>query len=359
MITHPESWVIAVVWVLIGFVIYKFYTSKQELEHNAPLVFTQGPKLRKEYRIMIVFDKRNATKFYKIAKAMSEQNDGEITVLNIVNVPRQTPLSLSHGIGDNGLKAIEEFKKAVPGSLRNRFLVRLAHDPTEAILSTAEEQDINTMLVDFSFLRNNRKLLSLTTCDIVGIRLRKHFEQDISQMIISYDKGRHSDLGLEIGHALSSTNDSKIRIVRGVVEDPDDEIEVVNRINDKMLELDLKKIQFEKVYGGGNIIPELLKNFKKDKSALLVLGAGNQSESAFSPKTLEIVDKTNKSVIIVRNHRFSGVHARSFFFALIPRLREIKFLYRLYVEIMQLFYFSRAKSRKSRYDERFFDSKLS
>ena len=353
LITHPESWVIAVVWVLIGFVIYKFYTSKQELEHNAPLVFTQGPKLRKEYRIMIVFDKRNATKFYKIAKAISEQNDGEITVLNIVNVPRQTPLSLSHGIGDNGLKAIEEFKKAVPGSLRNRFLVRLAHDPTEAILSTAEEQDINTMLVDFSFLRNNRKLLSLTTCDIVGIRLRKHFEQDISQMIISYDKGRHSDLGLEIGHALSSTNDSKIRIVRGVVEDPDDEIEVVNRINDKMLDLDLKKIQFEKVYGGGNIIPELLKNFKKDKSALLVLGAGNQSESAFSPKTLEIVDKTNKSVIIVRNHRFSGVHTRSFFFALIPRLREIKILYRLYMDLMQIFYSSRAKARKGRYDEKF------
>jgi len=355
LFTHPESWVIAIVWILIGFVIYKFYTSKQEIEHNAPLVFTQGPKLRKEYRIMIIFDKRNATKFYHIAKSISKLNDGEITILNIVNVPRQTPLSLSHGFGDKGLKAIEDFKREVPGSLRNRFLVRLAHDPTEAILSTAEEQDINTMLVDFSFLRNNRKLLSLTTCDIIGIRLKKNFDKDISQMIVSYDKGRHSDLGLEIGYAISVRNNSNIRVVRGVVEDPDDEVVVVNRINEKMLDLNLKKIQFEKVYSSGSIIPELLKNFKKDKSALLVLGAGNQSESAFSPKTLEIVDKTNKSVIIVRNHRFSGVHTRSFFFALIPRLREIKFLYMLYVNIMQLFYFSRAKSRKARYDEKFFD----
>ena len=175
-------------------------------------------------------------------------------------------------------------------------------------------------------------------------------------MIISYDKGRHSDLGLEIGHALSTKNNSDIRIVRGVVEDPDDEIQVVERINDKMLDLGLQKIQFEKVYADGNIIPELLKNFKKDKHALLVLGAGNQSESAFSPKTLEIVDKTNKSVIIVRNHRFSGVHARSFFFALIPRLREIKVLYRLYVDLMQIFYSSRTKARKERF-EGFFDSK--
>ena len=359
LISHPESWIIAVVWVLIGFVIYKFYTSKQELEHNAPLVFTQGPKLRKEYRIMIVFDKRNATKLYKIAKCISEFNDGEITLLNIVNVPRQTPLSLTHGFGDNGLKAIEDFKREVPGSLRNRFLVRLAHDPTEAILSTAEEQDINIMLVDFSFLRNNRKLLSLTTCDIVGVRLRKSFDDDLSQTIVSYDKGRHSDLGLEVGHAINLKHNSKIRIVRGVVEDPDDEVGVVNKINEKMLELDLKKIQFEKVYTSGNIIPELLKNFKKDKSALLILGAGNQSESAFSPKTLEIVDKTNKSVIIVRNHRFSGVHARSFFSALIPRLREVKVLYKLYMDMMQVFYTSRAKARKGRYDEKLFDSKHS
>jgi len=358
LFVHPESWVIAGIWIIIGFVIYRFYTSKKEIEHNAPLVFTQGPKLRKEHRILVVFNKRTATKFYKIAKSIAEQRNAEITILNIVNIPRQTPLSLTHGFGDNGLKAIEEFKKSIPGSLRNRYLVRLAHDPTEAILSTAEEQDINTMLVDFSFLRNNRKLLSLTTCDILGLRLRKNFEDDLSQMIVSYDKGRHSDLGLEVGHALSITNNSKIRTVRGVVEEPDDELQIINRINEKMFDIGLEKIQFEKVYSSGNIIQELLKNFKKDDSALLILGAGDQSESAFSPKTLQIVDSTSKSVIIIRNHRFSGIHARSFFSLILPRLREIKVIYRLYMTILQIFYSSRVKAKKGRYDERFFDAKL-
>ena len=358
LITHPESWVIALIWIAIGFVIYRFYTSKKEIEHSAPLVFTQGPKLRKEHRIMIVFDKRNTTRFYNIAKSIASIKNSEITILNVVNVPRQTPLTLTHGFGDNGLKMIEELKREITGSLRNRYLVRLAHDPTEAILSTVEEQDINTLLVDFAFLRNNRKLLSLTTCDIIGIRARKNFDDDILQMTISYDKGRHSDLGLEVGHALRKEYDSKIRVVRGVVEDPNDEVEIVNRINEKMLELGLEKIQFEKVYSTGNIIPHLLKNFKKDKSSMLILGAGNQSESAFSPKTLEILDSTNKSVIVVRNHRFSGIHARSFIFAITPRLREIKILYRLYVEIMQAFYTIVSKSRKGRYDERFFDSSL-
>ena len=39
LFSHPLSWVIAIVWIGIGFLIYKFYTSKKEIQHHAPLVF--------------------------------------------------------------------------------------------------------------------------------------------------------------------------------------------------------------------------------------------------------------------------------------------------------------------------------
>jgi len=356
LFTHPESWIIAIIWIIIGFVIYKFYTSKKELEHNAPLVFTQGPKLRKKYRIMMVFDKRSAERMYKIAKSISKDKNGDITVLDIVNVPRQTPLSLTHGFGDKGLKAIEEFKREITGSLRNRYLVRLAHDPTEAILQTTEEQDINTLLVDFDFLKNNRKLLSLTTCDIIGVRLRKTFDADINNIIVAYDKGRHSDLGLEIANSFQKVEQSKIRIIRGVVENSKEETQIVNRINEKMFELDLPKIQFEKVYSDSNIIKELLDNFKKEKNALLILGAGNQTDAAFSPKTLSILDKSGKSAIVVRNHRFSEVHARSFANFIIPKIIQVKFIYQIYVNIMQKIYSMKAKSHRNRDDDDHFSA---
>ena len=356
LVTHPESWIIAIIWIVIGFVIYKFYTSKKELEHNAPLVFTQGPKLRKKYRILMVFDKRSAERMYKIAKSISKDKDGDITVLDIVNVPRQTPLSLTHGFGEKGLKSIEEFKREITGSLRNRYLVRLAHDPTEAILQTTEEQDINTLLVDFEFLKNNRKLLSLTTCDIIGVRLRKTFDEDINNIIVAYDKGRHSDLGLEIANSFQKVEQSKIRIIRGVVENSKEETQIVNRINQKMFELELPKIQFEKVYSDSNIITELLSNFKKEKNALLILGAGNQTDTAFSPKTLSILDKSGKSAIIVRNHRFSEVHVRSFSNFIIPKIIQVKFIYQIYVNIMQKIYSMKAKSHIRRNDDDYFDN---
>jgi hypothetical protein len=304
----------------------------------------------------MVFDKRSAVKMYKMANSIAKDKEGEVTILDVVNVPRQTPLSLTHGFGDKGLKAIEEFKREITGSLRNRYLVRLAHDPTEAILQTTEEQDINTLLIDFDFLKNNRKLLSLTTCDIIGVRIRKTFDEDMKNIIVAYDKGRHSDLGLEIANSFQKMEESKIRVIRGVIEDQKEETQIVNRINEKMFELDLPKIQFEKVYSDSNIITELLDNFKKENNALLILGAGNQTDTAFSPKTLSILDKSGKSAIVVRNHRFSEVHARSFANFIMPKIIQVKFIYQIYVNIMQKIYSMKAKSQNQRYDDDYFSA---
>ena len=315
LFSHPLSWVIAIVWVGIGFLIYKFYTSKKEIQHHAPLVFNQSPEERKEYRILVVFDKRTATKLTKLATAIAAQKDGEISFLNVISVPKQTPLAFANKSGETGIGIFDEFKKSISHSIRHRYLVRLSHDPTEAILATAEEQEIDMIIVNFSFLRNNRSLLSLSTCDIIGVTPRKDFGKDISNIIISYDKGRHSNLGLEIAGSMVKEYNSKIKIVRGITQSPDTEVQIVNKINETMFDLDIKKVQFEKVYPKTEnmlVSSELLKNFNKNKTGILILGAGNQADTAFSPKALELARKSKKTVLIVRNHLFSEFHTRSF-----------------------------------------------
>ncbi len=360
LFSQPLSWVIALIWIAIGFVIYKLYTSKKEKQANTPLVFTQEPEERKEYRILVVYSRNTAEKLTKIATAIADQNDGEISFLSTITVPKQTPLSFANKFGETGLGVFNQFKKSISHSIRHRYLVRLSHDPTEAILATAEEEGINTMLIDFSFLRNNRKLLSLSTCDIIGVTPGKDFEEDMSNIIISYDMGRHSNLGLEIAHAISVDYKSKIRVVRGITQSPEVEQEIVNKINEVMFDLDLRKIQFEKVYPKTKnmlVSSELMKNFNKVKNGILVLGAGNQADTAFSPKALELADKTTKTVLIVRNHLFSEFHARSFFNILLQIVKENKILYRIYVETLTAISFVKSKQKIGRYDEEYFDSK--
>jgi Ca2+/Na+ antiporter len=359
LFSQPLSWLIAIIWVAMGFVIYKFYTSKKEKEHHAPLIFNQSPEERKEYRILVVFKKRTSTKLAKLAEAIAEHKDGEISFLNVITVPKQTPLSFANKSGETGIGVFDKFKKSISHSIRHRYLVRLCHDPTEAILATAEEQSINTLIVDFSFLRNNRKLLSLSTCDIIGVKLRKNFVKDISNLIVSYDSGRHSNLGLEISAAISKQHNSKIRIVRGINQPPEIETQIVNKINDVMFSLDIKKMQFEEVEPKTKnmlVSSELLKNFDRTKNGMVFLGAGNQADTAFSPKTLELADKSKKTIIIVRNHMFSEFHTRSFWNIFMQILKQNKYLYRAYIECLAFVYIIKPKKKIEKHNEDYFES---
>ena len=356
---EPLSWIIAIIWIVSGFIIYKSYTSKKEIEHYAPLVYNQGTNERKEYRVLIIYHPKHVLEYYKIASAISQEKGGEISFLGVVKIPVHLPLDATNKVAESEIEEFNDLKQRIPNSIRHRYMVRISHDETDAILSTVEEQGINLVIIDFGFLRNNRKLLQLSTCDFIGMRLSKDFDRELDNLVVSYDKGRHSDLGLRIAHAISKTHSSRIRIVRGVVEKPETEIDIMNRINDVMFDLDIKKIQFEKVYPKTkNVAPTLLDSFAKMQNEIIFLGAGNQADSAFSPKTLEVVDKTKKSVFVIRDHQFSEFHTRRFWRIISSRLRENRHLYKIYVDVAHFVYSFKEKRKREGYDEEYFDSKL-
>ncbi len=354
LIYNPLSWAIAIVWILIGFSIYKLYIAKKEIEHYAPLVANKEPSERKDYRIMIVFNKTNAENLIKTASSIAKNKGGEVSLLSIVTIPIQIPLSMGQKFAEPTLRSVEEIKKSLSPDTDYGYLIRLTHDTTDAILATVEEQGINLLVMDFYDLRNNRKLLSLSTCDILGVHIKKEFEKELSHLVVSYDKGRHSDLGLEIASAFSNIIGSKIRIIRGVVESPEEERDILGKINEKMFDLDLKKIPVVRIYPTtSDITNDLLQNLNKDPEVVIV-GAGNQSDQAFSPKTLAIVEKSSYSVFVVRNSRFSSIKARYFWDKIAPRLKENRFIYRMYLETINLLAFVQTK-KKQRTDEDFFD----
>jgi len=358
LIYYPLSWAIAIVWILIGFSIYKLYIAKKEIEHYAPLVANKEPSQRKDYRIMIVFNKKNAGNLVKIASAIAKDKGGEISLLSIVTIPIQIPLSMGQGFAEPTVRSVEEIKKSLPDAANYGYLVRLTHDTTDAILATVEEQGINLLVMDFYDLRNNRKLLTLSTCDILGVHIKKEFEKELSHVVVSYDKGRHSDLGLEVASAFSNTLGSSMRIVRGVVESPEEERDILGKINEKMFDLDLKKIPVERIYPTtDDITKDLLQNLNQDPE-IVIVGAGNQSDQAFSPKTLAIVEKSSYSVFVVRDSRFSNIKARYFWHMIAPRLRENKFIYSMYIETTKFMAFMRTKRNQPRSDEDYFAPKM-
>src|SRR5215216_7070915 len=59
LITQPTSWLISVLWIAIGFAIYRIYTFRKEIEHYAPIITSEGDLARKHFRILIPYTPDN------------------------------------------------------------------------------------------------------------------------------------------------------------------------------------------------------------------------------------------------------------------------------------------------------------
>src|SRR6478735_3527892 len=143
LITQPMSWVISLLWIAVGFFLYRIYTFRREIDHYAPLITSEGDLTRKDFRILIPYTPENPDRLIKYAIRVAKENEGEINILRIITVPHQTPLSAGVAFTESARRAFEPLETMIEReSILNHYLVRISHDTTEAILSTISEQKI-------------------------------------------------------------------------------------------------------------------------------------------------------------------------------------------------------------------------
>jgi amino acid transporter len=170
LITQPMSWVITVLWISIGFAVYRIYIFRREIDHYSPIITSEGNLTRKGFRILIPYTPDNPDRLIKYAVRFAKENDGEINVLRVITVPHQTPLSAGIAFAESARRSFEPLEKMLEGeNILNHYLVRISHDAIEAILSTIEEQRIDLVITDFEVLRSNKELQTLATCNILAV----------------------------------------------------------------------------------------------------------------------------------------------------------------------------------------------
>src|SRR5688572_10362707 len=217
LFTQPLSWGITILWILVGFVLYRMYTFKQEIQHYAPIVTSEGDLKREDYRILIPYTPEDPDRLLKYAIRAAKETAGEVNILRVITVPHQTPLSAGVAFADTAKRSFEPLEKILDReNIPSHYLVRVSHDATEAILATIEEQRIDLLITDFETLRHDRKLLTLMTCKVLAIKAendalelepkRKHIkveenlrdhavaELEKRNMVVIYDGSGHSDV---------------------------------------------------------------------------------------------------------------------------------------------------------------------
>ena len=243
LITQPISWLISLLWIAIGFAIYRIYTFRKEIEHYSPIITSEGDLTRKDFRILIPYTPENPDRLTKYAIRVAKENDGEINILRVITVPHQTPLSAGIAFTESAAKAFEPLEKIIDKeNIPNHYFVRISHDTTEAILSTIEEQKIDLLITDYETLRSNKALQTLATCNMLAILtgggsdeelvledsiakgkgrvgegreqvVGTPFESRKKNLVVLYDGGDHSDMVLKTASWLEHSGKFKISVL--------------------------------------------------------------------------------------------------------------------------------------------------
>ena len=333
LITQPLSWAITVVWVLIGFFVYRLYTFRIEIDHYAPIVTSEGDLERKDYRILIQYAPEDPDRLLKYAIRIAKENIGEINILRVITVPKQTPLSAGTGYAETAKKSFEPLDKLLDKqNILNHYLVRISHDASEAILATVEEQKIDLLITDFETFRNSKKIQTILTCDVLAIlsegneeftfesvqnsRSKERFSQ--KNLVVLYDGGDHSDVVLKATSWLERSGQFKVNVLY-INTKKDDENEKIVRITDVLKQkeyLEQVGIEFNEITlsdddmryrnEAADTILSSLSNFQPD---IVIAGATISKFSFFSdPHFINLLYELKCPVIIARHFAIPGVH---------------------------------------------------
>jgi APA family basic amino acid/polyamine antiporter len=173
LVTQPISWGISILWIIIGFIVYRLYTFKKELDHYAHLVTSEGDLTRKDYRILIPYTPENPDRLIRYGLCVAKKEDGEINILRVITVPTQTPLNAGIAFAQSARKSFDPLHEIIEKeNVLSHYFVKISHDYNDAILVTIEEQKIDLLITDLRTFINNRKLQTLITHDMLLIQTR-------------------------------------------------------------------------------------------------------------------------------------------------------------------------------------------
>lgn len=344
LVTQPLSWGITVVWIVVGFAIYRMYTFKQEIEHYAPVVTSEGDLKRKDFRILIPYTPENPDRLIKYAIRVAKETSGEVNILRVITVPLQTPLSAGIAFADSARRSFEPLEKMLDKEdVLNHYLVRVSHEATEAVLATIEEQKIDLLVTDFESLRGDRKLRTIMTCDVLAVRAEndslaleaehERIDEDLSSraipaqdkksLVVVYDGGEHSELVLKATSWLEHSGRFHVNLLSIKTRRQADDAEAAHSDSNQYLSqlgVEMKELQIDPERSGASadLVLKAIGAFNPD---IVVTGSSIGGFSIFNNADfVAILHNLNCPVVIAKHFTIPGVHqAKSVLMRLIKK----------------------------------------
>jgi len=232
------------VWVCIGYLffgiaIYYLYARKKEFTAKAePVIYAEQPLVDVDpasFHILVpVANTKTVHHLQRFATGLVKSFDSDITVLNVIYVPPQTPPS-------EGRKYLGEARSLLSGAITMAedqgipvySLVKLTHNVPKAIIETCEERKIDLMILGWEGAQGARnrvfgtkldEIILNTICDIALVCKAPAKDADIKKVLIPVSNIKFAILSLKIAEAMFRENDVQIDLFHATPYDDISEV---------------------------------------------------------------------------------------------------------------------------------------
>jgi amino acid transporter/nucleotide-binding universal stress UspA family protein len=313
----PVAWITAIIWLVMGILIYYLYSRGREKERaEAQIVYEEKLPVKTAYRILVpLAHPDHVDNLIQMASSVAKSHDGEILALGVVQVPEQLPIA-------EGRRFIEESKslmeKAVKSGKRYgvvvNTLLRIGHKVNRSITDTIKERDIDMMIMGWKGFSNTRgsvfggtldDVVMNAECDVMMIKM-VHLEK-MKRILLPTSGGPHAGFALELAPAIARTYNSSVTVV--MIVPPDTKPEVQNiyqlRVDDSVAYLKdkVKKVEGELVKAR-SISAGILKLTERFDAC--IMGAareGLMQQMLFGSIPEKIGRRGRHTVIMVKKHQ--------------------------------------------------------
>ncbi len=232
------------VWVCVGYlffgiVIFYLYARKKEFSAKAePVIHAEHPLVDVDacdFHILVpVANSKTVLDLQRFATQLAKSLEADITVLNVIHVPSQTPPSE----GRKYLGAARSLlSKAIAGAEDQGIpvysLVKLTHNIPKAVIETSEERKTDLMILGWEGTQAARnrvfgtkldEIILNTICDIALVCKAPAEDADIKKVLIPVSNIKFAVLSLKIAEAMFCENNVQLVLIHATPHDDISEV---------------------------------------------------------------------------------------------------------------------------------------
>ena len=310
---EPQAWFIAIGWIVLGFGVHYLYQKREVVAGVTRVVGAVLPSARPRYRILLPVDDLERTDLVDFATLVAQVEDGELTLLHVVEVPETLPVDAIDRL------YLSEVRWSL-GRLRRRAeeagvdvkaRVEVSHRVVDAILDNVRDEEVHLLITGWrGGLRHGRilgsnldRFVQEAPCDVVVFKAAG-MKEKLDRILIMNAPEWHVSYATGYAILLAKKHRAAISILSVVQTDLEAEKEKAYSARlAEMCRTHGVPVE-EKMVRDRNIVDTVVG--EAAGFDLLVLGASSEwrlTQFAFGPMQDQIARKTTTPTLMVRKVR--------------------------------------------------------